>query len=90
MAVYVDDMRARYGRLVLCHMLATDDAELHAMADGIGVSRRWWQRSSRGGDSHYDICLSKRALALQHSAVPITWRQASAMNARRRITGALG
>lgn len=90
MTVYVDDMRAQYGRLVLCHLLATDDAELHAMADTIGVSRRWWQRSARGGDSHYDICLTKRALAIQNGAVPITMRQASAMNARRRITGSLG
>jgi hypothetical protein len=32
MTVYVDDMRARYGRLILCHMLASSDAELHDMA----------------------------------------------------------
>lgn len=90
MAVYVDDMRAKYGRLVLCHMIATADAELHAMADRIGVSRRWWQHSREGGDSHYDICLTKRALAIQYGAIPITWRQAGAMNARRRITGSMG
>lgn len=56
MTVYVDDMRAKYGRLVLCHMIATADADLHAMADRIGVSRRWWQHSRGGGDS---VTLSK-------------------------------
>ena len=41
MTVYVDDMRAKFGRYVMCHMVAdTDDDELHAMADRIGVQRR--------------------------------------------------
>lgn len=90
MAVYVDDMKARYGRLVMCHMLADSDEELHAMADRIGVSRRWWQSPHLASGSHYDVCLSKRALAIEAGAIPITLRQASAMNARRRMTGQLG
>lgn len=89
MTVYVDDMRARYGRYVMCHMLADTDAELHAMAARIGVARRWWQAPPRH-DSHYDIALSKRALAVAAGAVEITWKQAGAMNARRRVTGELG
>lgn len=40
MTVYVGDMRAKYGRLILCHMVADTDAELHAMAARIGVARR--------------------------------------------------
>lgn len=84
MAVYVDNMRAPYGRLIMCHMLADTDDELHAMADRIGVARRWHQ-----GD-HYDICLSKRALAVAAGAVEISMRQAGAMHARRRYTGVLG
>lgn len=55
MTVYVDDMRAPYGRMIMCHMLADTTEELHAMADKIGVARRWYQ-----GD-HYDICKAKRA-----------------------------
>lgn len=90
MAVYVDDMRCRQGRLVFCHMLASTDAELHEMADRIGVARKWWQAPAAGHGSHYDIARSKRALAVQAGAVEITQRQASAMNARRRITGELG
>lgn len=90
MTVYVDDMRAPFGRMVMCHMLADSDDELHAMAARIGVSRRWWQSPDKTSGSHYDIALSKRALAVAAGAVEITRKQASAMNARRRVTGSLG
>lgn len=89
MAVYVDDMRARYGRLIMCHMLADTDEELHAMADLIGVSRRWHQAPPRH-DSHYDIALSKRSLAIAAGAIEISWRQAGCMAKRRLHTGMLG
>jgi hypothetical protein len=90
MTVYVDDMRAQFGRMVMCHMLADTDDELHAMAATIGVARRWWQSPAKTSGSHYDIALSKRALAVAAGAVEITWKQAGAMNARRRVTGELG
>lgn len=89
MAVYVDDMRANFGNMIMCHMIATDDAELHAMADRIGVARRWWQRPPKH-ESHYDIALSKRALAVKAGAIEITWRQTGMMTLRRRVTGSLG
>lgn len=90
MAVYVDDMKAAYGRMKMCHMLADTDEELHAMAARIGVARRWWQSPEKTSGSHYDIALSKRALAFASGAIEITWRQAGAMNWRRRVTGKLG
>ena len=90
MSVYVDDMRAPFGRLVLCHMLADSDEELHEMADRIGLARKWWQSPIKTSGSHYDIALSKRSLAVDAGAIGITMRQAAAMNARRRITGVLG
>lgn len=90
MTVYVDDMRAKFGRMVMCHMLADTDQELHDMAERIGVARRWWQSPAKTSGSHYDIALTKRALAIQHGAVEITLRQAAAMNMRRRVTGELG
>lgn len=90
MTVYVDDMKACYGRMKMCHMVADSDDELHAMADLIGVARRWWQSPENTSGSHYDIALSKRALALAGGATPITLRQCAAMNMRRRISGALG
>lgn len=86
--MYVDDMRAKYGRMVMCHMLADTDRELHAMAGRIGVARRWWQAPPH--DSHYDIARSKRTLAVAAGAVEITWKQAGCMNLRRRATGVLG
>lgn len=89
MTVYVDDMRAAYGRMVMCHMIADTDDELHAMADAIGVARRWHQKPGTPR-SHYDIALSKRAIAVQLGAVEITWRQTGAMTARRGVLGSLG
>lgn len=70
MPVYVDDMRAQYGRMVMCHMVADSDEELHAMAARIGVARRWHQKPGTP-HSHYDICLSKRALAVKFGAQEI-------------------
>lgn len=85
MTVYVDDMRARFGRLVMCHMIADSDAELHAMADLIGIKREWHQAPPKH-DSHYDIALSRRAKAVAAGAVEITQRQCAAMSAYRRMT----
>jgi len=83
MTVYVDSMKAKYGRMKMCHMIADSEEALHCMAARIGVKRKWFQ-----GD-HYDICLSKRELAISEGAVEITWMQASAMHLVRRITGEL-
>ncbi len=69
-AVYVDNMRAPYGRMIMSHMIADTPEELHAMADRIGVSRRWFQ--NKFGNPHYDVCQSKRALAIEYGAVPLT------------------
>jgi len=68
-AVYVDNARNRYGRMLMCHMLADTREELHAMADTIGVPRRWFQDMRR---PHYDICQAKRALAVRAGAVEMT------------------
>lgn len=84
MTVYVDDMRASYRRMIMCHMIADTEDELHAMAARIGIARRWYQ-----GD-RYDISLAKRALAIGHGAREITWRQCGLMVANRRRLGTLG
>lgn len=70
MAVYVDDMQAGYGRMIMCHMVADTDVELHAMADQIGVARRWHQKAGTP-HSHYDICKSMRAKAVRLGAIEI-------------------
>ena len=72
MPVYVDDMRAPFGRLIMCHMVADTEEELLAMADKIGVQRKWHQYPGTV-KSHFDICLSKKALAIQHGAAEIDY-----------------
>ncbi len=74
MAVYVDDMRAPFRRMIMCHMIADTTDELNAMADRIGVSRRWIQKPGTPNE-HYDICLSARAKAVAAGAIEITWRE---------------
>lgn len=83
MTVYVDDMRAKFGRLVMCHMIADTDEELHAMAQRIGVARRWHQKPGTH-QSHYDICMTKRALAVAAGAVEITMRDTARICRERR------
>lgn len=88
-SLHRDASGQRFGRMVMCHMIADTDAELHAMADAIGVARRYWQ-APPAHDSHYDVCLSKRALAVKAGAIEISWRECGSMCMRRRITDALG
>lgn len=88
MTVYVDDFKAAYGNMRMSHMLADSDDELHAMADQIGVARRWHQNGMSG--SHYDIAQSKVALAIKAGAVAVTVRQMAMMSRNRRQTGVLG
>lgn len=87
MTVYVDDMQAplKVGirRMKMCHMVADTAEELHAMARKIGVAARWHQRPGQP-ESHYDICLSKRALAIKFGAVEVTQRDVVALVKRKR------
>lgn len=79
MSVYVDDAQHQFGRMIMCHMLADEETELHQMANMIGVSRRHFQ-----GD-HYDICKAKRVKAVGYGAVEITQREA--VTVRKRFLG---
>ena len=73
MTVYVDNLNAQYGRMIMCHMMADSLDELHQMADKIGINRKWFQNKPRF--PHYDIAKSKKALAIQHGAVEVTPQQ---------------
>jgi Protein of unknown function (DUF4031) len=70
--VYVDDMKAKFGQMTMCHMLADTTGELNRMADKIGVKRKWIQNPGTYLE-HYDICLSKRALAVRYGAKQIVY-----------------
>ena len=53
-----------------CHMFADTPAELHAMAEAIGMRRSWFQeRPNR--ERHYDLVPRKRAKAIALGAVEI-------------------
>lgn len=83
MSVYVDDMEAQFGRMAMCHMIADTRAELFEMADKIGVQRKWIQCKDTYKE-HFDICKSKRALAIAHGATPLTMRNLNMkLNVRR-------
>lgn len=71
MAVYVDSANLPYGRMSMCHMIADSHEELMCMADSIGVNRRWIQGKGTYRE-HFDICKSKRVLAVKAGAVEIT------------------
>lgn len=83
MTVYVDKEQIPYRGMLMCHMLADSTDELLRMADTIGVQRRWIQKRGTYRE-HFDICLSKRALALKAGAVEIERAQLSALLRARR------
>lgn len=68
MAVYVDQARIRFGRMVMCHMVADSLDELHTMAEALGLKREWFQP---GSTPHYDLCTSKRTAAMKKGVVVI-------------------
>lgn len=69
MAVYVDDVRHRFGHMVMCHMWADTHDELLAMADRIGVQRKWLQQPPKASWVHFDISLGMKARAISAGAI---------------------
>ena len=74
MAVYVDNMRAPFGRMIMCHMVADTSEELIQMARAIGVNSIHIQDQGTYSE-HFDICLSKRARAVHLGAIEVTKRE---------------
>jgi hypothetical protein len=81
MSVYVDGERNRFGRMIMCHMFADSLAELHAMAQAIGMDRGWFQPLSF---PHYDVSLSRRERAVALGAVEVDRREGCAIRKRVR------
>ena len=69
MAVYVDDVRFRFGRMIMCHMWADTEPELHAMARKIGMQRDWFQCPPKAAWRHYDVSLTSKARAIKLGAI---------------------
>ncbi|PZS32947.1 MAG: DUF4031 domain-containing protein [Pseudonocardiales bacterium] len=99
MTVYVDDamIAATVGRLTSrwSHLIADDQAELHAFAARLGLRLAWFQHPTRTGKPratpgscaaenwHYDLTSGKRAQAIRLGAVPVTRRHMVAIINRR-------
>ena len=73
MTVYVDTMRAPFKGMLMCHMIADSEDELHAMALAIGMQRKSYQRD------HYDVPMHMKQLAMQNGAREIGMRELAAM-----------
>lgn len=83
MSVYVDDMAAPFGSMIMCHMLADTHEELVRMADQIGIQRKWIQKKGTAYE-HFDICIAKKKKALQQGAIPIGSRELVALIKRKK------
>jgi hypothetical protein len=86
MTVYVDTVRpctpnTKWPYNKSCHMFGDGPfEELHTFAEQIGLKREWFQDSHpRPTLWHYDLNTTKRRLAIQRGAIPITARQYSTM-----------
>ena len=77
MSAYVDNVRHGFGNMVMCHLWADTLDELLAMVDTIGVQRKWIQghptlsfgKHRNASWVHFDIALSKKALAVKAGAI---------------------
>lgn len=89
MAVYIDDFFADYRGMKMCHMIADSTEELLAMVDRIGVHQKYIQCKGTFKE-HFDICSSKRTLAInKYGAIPIGMRDYSRMVRGRNEHGVL-
>lgn len=83
MAVYVDNMEAKLGRMTMCHIVADTTDELLAMAAKIGVAPRWLQ-SAGTAKEHFDVCLAKRKAAITAGAREIDVRDTARLVRAKR------
>lgn len=85
MPVFVDSPLYHLGRMHMCHMLADTTEELLAMADVIGVDRRHLQNAGMPTE-HFDVCKSKRTIAVGHGALEVSGREiARIIRAKREL-----
>lgn len=89
MAVYVDGLEdwgwvLRGRHVKSCHMFtdSADLAELHALAEAIGMRREWFQVSATA--PHYDLTPSRRKAAVMAGAIPVNRREAVKLWRQRR------
>ena len=72
--VYVDNMKAKFGKMIMCHCIADTQEELFEMMDKIGVDRKWVQYIGTAKE-HFDISLTKRELAVKNGAKEVSMKE---------------
>lgn len=77
MGVYVDTGRRPFKGMIMCHLMADTEAELHAMADKIGCHREWYQADA--STPHYDLPVFRRQAAITLGATVIDRKQTVAL-----------
>ncbi|MGI8761073.1 MAG: DUF4031 domain-containing protein [Jatrophihabitantaceae bacterium] len=90
MACYVDTVRAYPGAGLryteFCHLLADTRDELHAIADALGIPRRFFQ--DHPWRWHHDLPAPFRARAVELGAREVTMHEVGALlRARRAALG---
>jgi hypothetical protein len=87
LACYVDRVREYPGSGLrftrFCHLLADTRDELHAMADELGIPRRYFQ--DHPWRWHHDLPEHLRARALELGAQELTLPEVGALLRRRRL-----
>jgi hypothetical protein len=87
-SVYVDSMRMRatVGRVTAnwSHLTADTTEELLEFAARLGLRPSWIQNPGHIWKEHFDVTDSKRDLAIEIGAKPITMQEAAALWAAKR------
>lgn len=84
MAVYVDAAFIPYGRMRMSHMWADSLDELLAMADTIGLQRKWLQKPPKASWVHFDVAMVTREKAIAAGAIEMDKYAASEFDARQK------
>lgn len=82
--VYIDSYNAKFGRMIMCHMMADTSEELLEMADKIGVKRKWIQHAGTPKE-HFDVCLQMKKKALELGATEVGWREIVELGKRKTL-----
>lgn len=69
----------------MCHMIADTHEELVDMAKKINVAEKWIQKAGTYTE-HFDVCLSKRKLAIVFGAVELS-RKELVMKMKEKMNG---
>lgn len=81
MTVYVDNARIPFRGMIMSHLQADTDQELHSFAETLGLRRSWFQPGSRPEAAHYDVSESMRVKAIKLGAISETREE----GAKRRL-----